>query len=196
MLLASNPTHGCRTLGLVARWRDPEGSRNVGAEGFGFALGVQTLPADCGDCVFLADFLNALAFDVGAANFKHPALVKAYGEVETERASRTRVCGALKWSHVHHPGHQTDKSWYTTLNRVADNLAGRGAELDVQVPLALLATLADQKPKTPKIDALKPYLTELAAISDAQTALDEASLGMGLDQRPAALVTSPGPPGE
>ena len=43
------------------------GSRNVGAEGAGFLLGVQTLPDDTTDCVFLADFLNALAWDCGAA---------------------------------------------------------------------------------------------------------------------------------
>ena len=49
------------------RWTDAMGSRNVGAEGAGFLLGVQTLPDDTADCVFLADFLNALAWDCGAA---------------------------------------------------------------------------------------------------------------------------------
>ena len=29
--------------------------------------------------------------------------------------------GAVRWDHVHHPGHQTDSSWFTQLNQVADN---------------------------------------------------------------------------
>lgn len=145
---------GATSARLVARHRDHEGSRNVGAEGYGFALGCQTLPKDCLDCVFLADFLNALAFAVGAAKFKHPALVKAYAEV---KASRTKK-GA--WAHVHHPGHQTDDSWYTVLNCCADNLAGRQRDIDIVVPLAVLPKLAaqPQKKKLKVPDVLEAFL--------------------------------------
>ena len=166
---SSTGWHACVFVGadsasarLVARWRDCGGSRNVGAEGFGFALGVATLPRDCANCVFLADFLNALAFDVGAAKYKHAALVEAYDEVKAERAARTVDGGTLDWAHVHHPGHQTDASWYTVLNCCADNLAGRRRDIDIIVPTDLLPELAAQPPatklKAPRADVLAAFL--------------------------------------
>jgi len=57
---------------LRARHGDMKGSRNVGAEASGFLLGVQTLAKYdklWDNCVFLADFLNALAWDCGGAKY-------------------------------------------------------------------------------------------------------------------------------
>jgi hypothetical protein len=96
-------------------WGDMKGSRNVGAEAAGFLLGVLTLPSDSNDVVFLADFLNALAWDVGGANYKHEVLVSVYSRVEAEKARRKKKGpkGAVKlrWDHIHHPGHQKDSCW-------------------------------------------------------------------------------------
>ena len=83
---------------LRAQWGDMKGTRNVGAEASGFLLGMQTVaaapPADSQSVVFLADFLNALAWapDVRAANYKHEVLVAVYGEVDGLKAGiRTTV---------------------------------------------------------------------------------------------------------
>ena len=136
-----------QTAHLRATHRDHLGSRNVGAEAFGVNLGVAILPPDCTQCVFLADFLNALAWDVGGANYKHPAVVDAYDGAQGVKALRgvrghTRM--NTMWHHVHHPGHQTDSSWFTQLNQVADNLASLREEVDCVVPLESLAMLTTQ----------------------------------------------------
>ena len=136
-----------QTAHLRATHRDHLGSRNVGAEAFGVNLGVAILPPDCTQCIFLADFLNALAWDVGGANYKHPAVVDAYDGAQGVKALRgvrghTRM--NTMWHHVHHPGHQTDSSWFTQLNQVADNLASLREEVDCVVPLESLAMLTTQ----------------------------------------------------
>lgn len=126
---------------LRAKWGDMKGSRNVGAEAAAFLLGVQTLPASCNDVIFLADFLNSLGFDVGAVNYKHEVLVAAYAQVEREKA-KMKMRGDIRWSHVHHPGHQKDTSWFTLLNLVADNLASCKMDVDVEVPVKELTNLS------------------------------------------------------
>mmetsp|Transcript_56116 Transcript_56116/g.133952 ORF Transcript_56116/g.133952 Transcript_56116/m.133952 type:complete len:174 (-) Transcript_56116:43-564(-) len=88
----------------------------------------------------LADFLNALAFDAGTANFKHPVLVDVYGRVEAEKSARFPA--GLAITHVHHPGHQTDDSYFTWLNRCADSLASLGRDVDVCLPESALEELA------------------------------------------------------
>jgi hypothetical protein len=45
---------------------------------------------------------------------------------------------AGRWDRIHHPGHQCDDSWYTTLNLAADNLASLGTDVDCIVPLSML----------------------------------------------------------
>ncbi|GMH98842.1 hypothetical protein TrVE_jg7251 [Triparma verrucosa] len=133
-----------------AMWKDHQGSNNVGAEAFGFALGVSTLPADCADCVFLADFLNALAWDVGGAKYKHPAIVQAFDLVKaTRKANGFKANGFgsksnCAWSHCHHPGHKTDDSFFTMLNQVADNMASCQVEVDMTVSLEVLKKLTVQ----------------------------------------------------
>ena len=138
--------HGT-TAHLRARWRDHQGSNNVGAEAFGFALGVLTVLPSCVSCVFLADFLNALAWDVGGAKYKHPAIIEAFDGPDGVNACRRRnghKPREVEWSHVHHPGHQTDDSWFTLLNQVADNLASCKEDVDVTVPLAELRNFTVQ----------------------------------------------------
>ena len=125
------------------RKHDSPGSEKKGAAGRGSGGEVQVKTGDAsGRVVFLADFLNALAWDVGAAKYKHDVLVATYAEVERVKARlRDHVsggAGGLRWSHVHHPGHQTDDSWYTHLNLAADNLASLGMEVDCRVPLSVL----------------------------------------------------------
>ncbi|GMI06968.1 hypothetical protein TrLO_g13192 [Triparma laevis f. longispina] len=127
-----------------AMWKDHQGSNNVGAEAFGFALGVATLPDDCTNCVFLADFLNALAWDVGGANYKHPAIVEAFGIVKATRKANGHTRSNTIWSHCHHPGHKTDDSWFTMLNQVADNMASCQVETDITVSLEVLKELTVQ----------------------------------------------------
>ena len=130
-----------------ATWKDCQGSRNVGAEAYGFALGVGILAVDCADCVFLADFLNALAWDVGGAKYKHSAIVDAFDGKEGVKATRKRNGHGPSnstWDHVHHPGHQTDTSWFTMLNQVADNLASTQVDVDITVPLEVLRELTVQ----------------------------------------------------
>ena len=108
---------GGTTARLRAQWGDMEGSRNVGAEASGFLLGVQTVtsfvasspsppsspssspPAVTSPCqrvTFLADFLNALAWSVGAANYKHAVLARVYGGVAAEKASHARALAAAR----------------------------------------------------------------------------------------------------
>jgi hypothetical protein len=118
-----------------------QGSKNVGAEAAAFLLGVQALPKLCNDVVFLADFFNSLAFEVGGANYKNEKLVEVYTQVAQEKA-RMKKLGAIRWSHVHHPGHQKDTSWFTVLNLVADNIASCKMDVNVQVPVADLTNLA------------------------------------------------------
>lgn len=187
---------------LRAKWSDHDGTRNVGAEAAGFLLAVETLPdsLECCDVVFLVDFLNALAFDVGSANYKAPLLAKIYGKVNklkqslglvaekqekqekekksspssnffgtskstkiTAAASTTASTAAsttaaaiaakprreMRWSRVHHPGHQKDQAtcWFTQLNVVADALASLKEDVDVTVKLSVLAEVAVQKGK-------------------------------------------------
>jgi hypothetical protein len=130
-----------------ATWKDHLGSRNVGAEAFGFQLGVSTLSEDCTDCVFLADFLNALAWDCGGATYKHPAIVDAYdgkGGVKAIRRALGHTRSNSTWDHCHHPGHKTDDSWFTLLNQVADNMASSQVEADIMVPIDALKELAVQ----------------------------------------------------
>ena len=145
---------GADVATLRARWADCLGSRNVGAEAFGFSLGVETLPPTCRDCVFLADFLNALAWDCGAAKYKHPAIVEAFDGQNGVGAYRRRVGhtpATSRWDHVHHPGHQTDSSWFTQLNQVADNLASCAMDVEVTVPLEVLASLTVQGKKATEL---------------------------------------------
>jgi hypothetical protein len=136
---------------LRAKWGDMKGSRNVGAEASGFLLGMQTasLPEYSNrwrNIVFLADFLNALAWSVGGAKYNHEVLVAVYGEVNAIKLSKMQTSNTssygskeeLHWDCIHHPGHQTDTSWYTQLNQVADNLASLQLDVDVIVPLSVL----------------------------------------------------------
>ena len=127
-------------LRLRARWGDHGGSRNVGAEGMGFLLGIESLPTGIERATCLADFLNALAFDAGTANYKHPVLVDVYGRVDREKAERFPRGLALE--RIHHPGHQTDDSFFTRLNRAADHLASLGRDVDVRVDVESLEELA------------------------------------------------------
>ncbi|GMI38078.1 hypothetical protein TeGR_g2497 [Tetraparma gracilis] len=131
-----------------ARFRDCEGSRNVGAEAWGFQLGVESVsevPGGAGDVVFLADFLNALAWDVGAAKYNHPAMKAAYdGKGGVKEMKRSLKAKGDRWDHVHHPGHKTDDSWFTLLNQVADNLASCQVEIDATVTLEELKELVVQ----------------------------------------------------
>ena len=69
---------GTGQLRLRAKWGDMRGTRNVGAEASGFLLGIQSLPDGVASAHCLGDFLNALAFDCGSANYKHPVLVEVY----------------------------------------------------------------------------------------------------------------------
>jgi hypothetical protein len=122
---------------IRGKWGDMKGSRNVGAEAAGFLLGVLTLPSSTYDVIFLADFLNALAWDVGGANYKHEVLVSVYSQVIKEKARRSNKGKIpLRWDHIHHPGHQKDSCWFTILNTVADNVAS------CRCFLRLLANLA------------------------------------------------------
>ena len=101
---------------LRTKYGDMKGSRNVGAEASGFLLGVQTLSKYekmWGNCVFLADFLNALAWDCGGAKYNHEVLIAAYRQVEgikTEMQAKG-MGGTEGWDRIHHPGHQVDNSW-------------------------------------------------------------------------------------
>jgi len=144
---------------LRARWADMKGTRNVGAEASGFLLGIESLPSAIPSCMCLGDFLNALAFDAGTANFKHPVLVDVYGRVEAEK--RARFPAGLAITHVHHPGHQTDASYFTWLNRCADSLAGLGREVDVLLPESELEELA----AGPKSFAARLERAELEALT-------------------------------
>ena len=159
---------------LRVRWGDMKGSRNVGAEASGFLLSMQTVaaapPADTRNVVFLADFLNALAWDVGAANYCHEVMTAVYGEVETLR--RTAGVGKHahpdggRWDHVHHPGHQKDASWYTQLNLAADNLASLGMDVDCYVPLSVLRSLMTTQGKDAAA-ACKAAVEGAAAVSSS-----------------------------
>lgn len=133
------------TVHLRAKWGDMKGSRNVGAEASGYLLGVQTLARKYqqhwgGEVVFLADFLNALAWDCGGAKYNHEVLTAVYGEVSLikKELQESGSGQASQWARIHHPGHQSDNSWYTTLNLAADNLASLGTEVDCVVPLSML----------------------------------------------------------
>jgi hypothetical protein len=83
----------------------------VGAEASAYALGITTLLEvhdACSHAVVQCDFLNALAFDCGAANCHHPLLLSVYARVRKALAQRSRP---LRIVRVHHPGHQRDSSW-------------------------------------------------------------------------------------
>jgi hypothetical protein len=131
---------------LRARWVDCLGSKNVGAEAHAFALGVESLPEEG---VFLADFLNAVGWDVGAAKYQHPAIISAFGLVRKHR-SKPDVKDTKSWAHVHHSGHRLDSAscWFTVLNCVADNLCHLKTDVNVVVPIDLLYKLAAAQGKT------------------------------------------------
>ena len=109
----------------------------VGA--YGFLLGIESLPSGINKATCLADFLNALAFDAGTANYKHPVLVDVYGRVDREKAER--FPDGLTLERIHHPGHQKDGSFFTLLNRTADHLASLGRDVDVNIELEHLGDL-------------------------------------------------------
>ena len=134
------PADGRDTLLLRARHGDMQGTRNVGAEAAGFALGIATLPAGIARATALADFLNALAFDCGAATARHPLLAATYARVAETKAAR--FPDGLDLTRVHHPGHQKDASWFTRLNRAADHLSSLREEVSCEVPVAALDELA------------------------------------------------------
>lgn len=193
VIVPANATHAR----LRARWKDHEGTRNVGAEAMGFLLAVETLsvlPALARDVVFLVDFLNALAFDAGAAKFKTPLLVEVYAQVEAHKRTlgfvgrpTTKTQGFFdkpaavaseddtppvlhRWDRVHHPGHQKnqDTCWFTRLNICADVLASLQQDVDVTVPLSALADIArcEGKNKKVRLQTHKDIVARYAASPD------------------------------
>ena len=134
------PADAPNTLLLRARHGDMQGTRNVGAEAAGYALGIETLPAGTRRATALADFLNALAFDCGCANARHPLLVATYARVAATKAAN--FPDGLALERIHHPGHQKDDSWFTQLNRAADHLSSLGEDVSCEVPVDALADLA------------------------------------------------------
>ena len=73
-------------------------------------------------------------------SYKHPLLKDVYARVGTLRKAWPSPHVAL--TRIHHPGHQKDSSWFTLLNRTADNLASMRQDVDVRVPESQLAVLA------------------------------------------------------
>ena len=91
---------------------------------------------------------------MGAASYKHPAIVEAFEGKAGVAAHRKRMGytpATSRWDHVHHPGHQTDSSWFTQLNQVADNLASCATDVEVTVPLEVLASLTVQGKKATEL---------------------------------------------
>ena len=200
-VLVGPPGTGLR---LRARWDDMQGTRNVGAEASGFLLGIESLPPGIESVMCLADFLNALAFDAGTANYKHPYLVEVYAKVDQEK--RARFPDGLDITHVHHPGHQKDDSFFTRLNCCADFLASLGRDVDVILPEHQLEQLAAgpaefaarlEQAEKEALSSGGPSSTAAAADADTlPTAATVAAAGTATTAAAAASATAAAAPAD
>lgn len=125
-----------KNVSCFTKWIDHEGARNVATEAAAYLLALENIPKECKKFTNISDFLFVGAHDTGNRNAKNVLIKKIY-----TRAKNIRTKAKIKVKHIHHAGHQKDKSDFTQFNHLVDHLAGLKKEVACRIPFKKVAKL-------------------------------------------------------